>query len=152
MKIHLSLDQVSFYCSLCLFRCRNKTTLNVYVKDLYRHKQMIADRICNNSSCFLKENPAPYKFSQEDYYVNSKEESVNIFVQKSLTKKGPQETYHDLVEQVASDVFTAAVEPLNPTDINAAMTTDSSMGDPKQCNSCLLFSPRISKTPFCNLY
>lgn len=132
MKIHLSLDQVPFYCSLCLFRCRDRATLDDHVKNFSRHKQMVADRKCNNSSGFLKENPTPYKFSQEDYYVYSQEESVNIFVQKSLTKKGPQETHHDLVEQAVSDVFTAAEEPMNPTDVSTTMTTDtSSMGDPK---------------------
>ena len=46
-------------------------------------------------------------------------------------EKGPQETHHDLVEQAVSDVFTATGEPLNNTDVNAAMTTDSSMDDPK---------------------
>ena len=131
MKIHLSLDQVPFYCSLCLFRCRDRATLDDHVKNFSRHKQMVADRKCNNSSGFLKENPTPYKFGQEDYYVYSQEESVNIFVQKSQTKKGPQETHRDLVEQAVSDVFTATGEPLNNTDVNAAMTTDSSMGDPK---------------------
>ena len=131
MKIHLSLDQVPFYCSLCLFRCRDRATLDDHVKNFSRHKQMVADRKCNNSSGFLKENPTPYKFGQEDYYVYSQEESVNIYVQKSQTKKGPQETHHDLVEQAVSDVFTATGEPLNNTDVNAAMTTDSSMGDPK---------------------
>lgn len=89
MKIQFSVDQVPFYCSLCLFRFRDRATLNDHVKHFSRHKQMVADRKCNNLSGVLKENPAPYKFSQEDYYVYSQEESVNNFVQKSLTKKRP---------------------------------------------------------------
>lgn len=144
MKIHLSLDQVPFYCSLCLFRCRDRATLDDHVKNFSRHKQMVADRKCGNSSGFLKENPAPYRFSPEDYYVYSQEESVNIFIQKSLTKKGPQEIHADLVEQAVSDAFTTTGEGLNPTDANTAMTATgaSNMGDP---TSMLQLSSLLTK-------
>ncbi|MEW8542116.1 MAG: hypothetical protein AB2693_01160, partial [Candidatus Thiodiazotropha sp.] len=87
---------------------------------------MVADRKCSSSAAFLKENPAPYKFSAEDYYVYSQEESVNIFLQKSQLKKGPQETHSDLIEQAVSECFATTGESRTQEDVGATMTTRAS--------------------------
>ena len=151
IKIHLSLDQVTFYCSFCLFRCRDRATLDDHVKNVSRYKQIIAGGKCNNSSGFYEKNPLTIQPGRLLCLFAGR---INQYLfQKSLTENGPQETHTDIIEQAVSDVFTCSREGLNPIDINAAMTTDSSMGGPKITAVFFLRqkSPRHPSAIYCNI-
>jgi hypothetical protein len=60
-KHHFALDQVPFYCSLCLFRCITKSALVKHVTDYKRHIVMVREEGCNDvdPQRYFVENPYP---------------------------------------------------------------------------------------------
>ena len=86
LKNHFKLDEVPFYCRLCLFVCLKRDQLEKHVKGYQRHIEMAKKRgVTNHSEC-LVESSHPYKMSQLDYRQLSTEESISYFTKQSLYK------------------------------------------------------------------
>ena len=88
MKMHLSLDEVPFYCSLCMFKCKMSTTLDNHLVRYRRHaliaeekKVDAADRSC------LRANTNPYQIQDTDYRKLDMDDSMVHFL---LRKQGDQ--------------------------------------------------------------
>ena len=114
MKTHLSLDQVPFYCSLCLFRCSDKATLLEHVTKFNRHEVMAKMKgVAGNTEC-LKENPNPYQIGLDDYFVFSQEESTQVFLNRMKSKKGTSSN---------RDVLSEACQEFFPEDLGSGLST-----------------------------
>lgn len=114
MKTHLSLDQVPFYCSLCLFRCSDKATLLDHVTKFKRHEVMAKMKgVSGNTEC-LKENANPYQIGLEDYFVFSQAESTQIFLNRMRAKKGSSSN-QDLLSEACQEFF--------PEDLGSGLAT-----------------------------
>ena len=102
MKHHLSLDQVPFYCNLCLFKCKDLTTLQEHVGKFSRHALVASEKgiSANCQDDYLKQNPNPYQIGKADYYILSQEDSTRYFIQKTHNKKTSLKNQDLLTEAV----------------------------------------------------
>ena len=81
MKVHLALEEVPFYCRLCLFRCQKKEQLKNHVTAHKRHVEMAAKRqITDHESCLVS-NVKPHVMGPMDYVALSAEASLEHFLQ-----------------------------------------------------------------------
>ena len=82
LKYHLSLDQVPYYCTLCLFRCNEESQLLQHVSKYKRHQMLTTEKGIIDSSPYLVRNPHPYVVGDGDMEAMSQKESHNIFLQR----------------------------------------------------------------------
>lgn len=55
MNMHVALEEVPFYCKLCMFRCQRKDQLVAHVTKYKRHVDMAAkSKIIDHSQCLLQ--------------------------------------------------------------------------------------------------
>ena len=79
MKMHLSLDEVPFYCSLCMFKCRSSTTLDNYLTRYIRHTLVAEEKVdAADHSCF-RPNHYPYQIESKDTYKQKLDRDDSIF-------------------------------------------------------------------------
>ena len=84
MKMHLSLDEVPFYCSLCMFKCKMSTTLDNHLVRYRRHALIAEEKKVDaaDGSC-LKANTNPYQIQDTDYQKLDRDDSrVNFLLRK----------------------------------------------------------------------
>ena len=84
MKMHLSLDEVPFYCSLCMFKCKTPTTLDNHLVRYRRHALIAEEKKVDaaDHSC-LRSNPNPYKIQDTDYKKLDRDDSrVHFLLRK----------------------------------------------------------------------
>ena len=67
LKNHVSLDEVPYYCRLCLFRCQRHDQLLQHVTSYARHREMVNKRKVTDHSQFLLTSPNPHQFTKIDY-------------------------------------------------------------------------------------
>ncbi|MEW8446381.1 MAG: hypothetical protein AB2661_21050 [Candidatus Thiodiazotropha sp.] len=80
LKNHVSLDEVPFYCRLCLFRCQRREQLIQHVTSYARHREMANKRGVTDNSQFLVTSPNPHQFTEADYIKLSAEASLRHFL------------------------------------------------------------------------
>ena len=80
MKVHLALEEVPYYCRLCLFRCQRQEQLSSHVTAHKRHVEMAAKRnITDHESCLVF-NAKPHIIGPMDYVALSAEDSLAHFL------------------------------------------------------------------------
>ena len=88
MKVHLALEEVPFYCRLCLFRCQRQEQLTNHVTAHKRHVEMATKRqITDHESCLVS-NAKPHIMGPMDYVALSPEASLTHFLNVQVTR-GP---------------------------------------------------------------
>ena len=80
MQVHLALEEIPYYCKLCLFRCQKRDQLYHYVTAHKRHVEMAAKRNISDHSLCLVENAKPHILGPLDYIALSSEESLQYFL------------------------------------------------------------------------
>ncbi|MCG8047847.1 MAG: hypothetical protein N0E48_19855, partial [Candidatus Thiodiazotropha endolucinida] len=120
-KCHLSLDQLPFYCSLCLFRCTEKTQLEDHVTKYRLHAQILREKNVPDSPYYLKENLTPYIIGKDDYVKLSQEESVSYFSLRAQMKRSASDT---------QDLLSQAVQELEPLDPASSLNLSPDFGSP----------------------
>ena len=122
-KCHLSLDQLPFYCSLCLFRYTEKAQLKDHVSKYKWHKQMLKEKNVEDSPQFLKENPTPYQIGKADYIMLSYEDSISYFHQKGQTGRKTSNSDSDLLDEAVREIFPVPQQD-GPAPSNSEVQTD----------------------------
>ena len=85
MKVHLALEEVPYYCRLCLFRCQRQEQLRSHVTAHKRHVEMAAKRnITDHESCLVF-NANPHIIGPIDYVALSAEDSLAHFLSVQVT-------------------------------------------------------------------
>ena len=85
MKVHLALEEVPYYCRLCLFRCQRQEQLRSHVTAHKRHVEMAAKRnITDHESCLVF-NAKPHIIGPMDYVALSAEDSLAHFLSNQVT-------------------------------------------------------------------
>lgn len=141
MKVHLALEEVPFYCKLCLFRCQRKDQLDRHVHAHGRHREMAEKRnIIDNKPC-LVENARPHIIGPLDYTVLSPEASLRHFLgleeaQCSSLSSQPDalEVSGDVVQTVppaARDVTHTLSRPEVPSFDSGLTSAQTTMTTPK---------------------
>ena len=83
----MKLDEVPYYCSLCLFRCHSLQHLNKHVTVFARHIEIARKRDLQDHKPFLMKSSNPYKIGSLDYMQLSTEESIRHFKQQARQAK-----------------------------------------------------------------
>ena len=87
LKNHVSLDEVPYYCRLCLFRCQRHDQLLQHVTSYARHREMANKRKVTDHSQFLVTSPNPHQFTEMDYCKLSAEASLLYFMRHQTTQR-----------------------------------------------------------------
>ena len=142
MKRHLALEEVPFYCKLCLLRCQRKDQLVTHVTKYKRHVDMAAkSNIIDHSPC-LVQNAKPHVMGPLDYKPLTAEESLQHFLgirqtQPSTSNAPESESMDEISSESPIPVTEGAAEApiLNteawdqiaaqtlPTDVNSLSPT-----------------------------
>jgi hypothetical protein len=93
-KVHLTLDQSAFYCTLCLFRCKNNRDLTNHVRGFRPHlqrKKALEDiGHMQEESTYLFQSQKPYVIKDTDMVSFSRAESLTIWRHRSaLAQRDP---------------------------------------------------------------
>lgn len=115
LKTHVKLDEVPFYCSLCLFRCHSLQQLNKHVTAYARHREMAKKRDVQDHQPFLMKSSNPYKMSSLDYIQLSAEESIRHFTQQ--TRQAKERDLRNPVTQTLQHMFSSEL----PMDITSLL-------------------------------
>ena len=107
LKNHVKLDEVPYYCSLCLFRCHSLQQLNKHVTAYARHREMARKRDVQDHQPYLMKSSNPYKIGSLDYMQLSTEESIRYFMQQARQAK----------ERDVRNPVTQAVQQMLPSDL-----------------------------------
>ena len=107
LKNHVKLDEVPYYCSLCLFRCHSLQQLNKHVTAYARHREMARKRDVQDHQPYLMKSSNPYKIGSLDYMQLSTEESIKYFMQQARQAK----------ERDVRNPVTQAVQQMLPSDL-----------------------------------
>ena len=103
LKNHVKLDEVPYYCSLCLFRCHSLQQLNKHVTAYARHREMARKRDVQDHQPFLMKSSHPYKIGSLDYMQLSTEESIRHFTQQA--RQARDRGVHNPVTQAVQQMF-----------------------------------------------
>lgn len=87
LKNHVSLDEVPYYCRLCLFRCQRREQLFQHVTSYARHREMAIKRGVTDNSQFLVTSLNPHQFTERDYIKLSAEASLRHFLQHQTVQR-----------------------------------------------------------------
>ena len=87
LKNHVSLDEIPYYCRLCLFRCQRHEQLIQHITNYARHREMAAKRNITDHTPFLVTSPNPHQFSDLDYMKLTPEASLRFFLKQHGTQK-----------------------------------------------------------------
>lgn len=118
LKTHLSLDQVPYYCRLCLFRSTSKHHLLSHVAGYKPHARMVLEKGITDSSPCLVQNPRPYVMGSDDFVVYSKEDSSKIFAGRA--KSADQ----DLLGQVVQNAIRTDLNLEDMLDLGSLSSLD----------------------------
>ena len=113
LKNHVKLDEVPYYCSLCLFRCHSLQQLNKHVTAYARHREMARKRDVQDHQPYLMKSSNPYKIGSLDYMQLSTEESIRHFMQQARLAK----------ERDVRNPVTQAVQQMLPSDFQVDITS-----------------------------
>ena len=113
LKNHVKLDEVPYYCSLCLFRCHSLQQLNKHVTAYARHREMARKRDVQDHQPYLMKSSNPYKIGSLDYMQLSTEESIRHFMQQARLAK----------ERDVRNPVTQAVQQMLPSDFQVEITS-----------------------------
>lgn len=96
MKQHIPLDEVPFYCSLCLFRATDQKSLMAHVQNYSRHVKLARDLgITTDHSIYLHASSKPAKIGDAHMIVLSPE--VEMRRPRQLTAvEDPLDSWEDL--------------------------------------------------------
>ena len=120
MKMHLSLDEVTFYCSLCMFKCKTSTTLDNHLVRYRRHALIAVEKKVDaaDRSC-LRANPNSYQIQDMDYLKLDRDDSRVHFL---LRKQGDQPALlpEDLLDAPVRESQISEVESGPASAVNAS--------------------------------
>ncbi|MEW8545558.1 MAG: hypothetical protein AB2693_18720 [Candidatus Thiodiazotropha sp.] len=107
LRNHVPLEEVPFFCSLCLFKSQQKQQIISHFSSCKRHKDMAAKRGVTDSMVFLVESQKPYKFGSLDLVQLSAEESLNHFMKQSVSRTATESSNQVSVtlNQMFPDLF-----------------------------------------------
>ena len=110
-KFHLALDQCPYFCTLSLFRLKEKTPLQQHVNIYTRHRQEAQKMGVIDSTPFLQESPASYTIEDSDYVQHSQQESLRRFLQKNKHFQSEPDIIASAINQttVNSEIFTRII-------------------------------------------
>ena len=115
LKHHLSLDDVPYYCKLCLFRCFKEGELRDHVRTFGRHALMLKEKGIQDSDEMLVINKVPYVIGERDMVALSVEESARHWASKVKGK--------DLLTQAVETGIPGGLQPESPIPSNTNITT-----------------------------
>lgn len=132
MKMHLALEEVPFYCKLCLFRCQRKDQLVAHVTKYKRHVDMAAkSNIIDHSPC-LVQNAQPHVMGPSDYSPLTAEESLKHFLgirqesQDSTSQRQNEGAAIQVTEDLQTEYLpTAQAEPVQSPMVHPPLGTFS---------------------------
>lgn len=151
MKHHLSLDQVPYYCTLCLFKCKDENTLKEDVRKFPRHALIAAEKGISTTmqEGYLNKNPQPYLMGTEDYYILSTEESAQYFLQRSQQKKTSHQN-QDLLSEAVQEICTPSLSQGSlpeavPKSLEPSFAKDSAVPSEQLWSSIVAFVNQVQK-------
>ena len=120
MKMHLGLDEVPFYCSLCMFKCKTPTTLDNHLVRYRRHALIAEEKKVDAADrSYLRASPNPYKIQDTDYRKLDRDDSRVHFL---FRKQGDQPALlpEDLLDAPVRDSQISEVESGPASAVNAS--------------------------------
>ena len=151
MKHHLSLDQVPYYCMLCLFKCKDENTLKEHVRKFSRHALIAAEKgiYTTMQEGYLEKNPQPYLMGTEENYILSTEESVQYFLQRSQQKKTSHQN-QDLLSEAVQEICTpspsqGSLPEAVPKSLEPTFSIDSAVPSEQLWSSFVEFVNQMQK-------
>ena len=115
LKNHVKLDEVPFYCSLCLFRCHSQQQLNRHVTAYARHREMARKRDVKDHQPYLMKSSNPYQIGALDYMQLSVEDSIKHFMQQG--RQARERDGRNPVTQTMQQIFSSEL----PADLTALL-------------------------------
>ena len=88
LKMHVALENVPYYCCLCLFKGQRKEQLLQHFKTCKRHRDMAEKRGIEQgvNETLIVQSSTPYRLSAVDYVQLSAEESLAHFMDQAKSR------------------------------------------------------------------
>ena len=134
LKYHLSLDQ-GFYCTLCLFRSTDRSSLFYHVFKHHRHRQIVQEKGVTDSTLYLKKSPNPYTMGKDDYFVFSADSSHKLFLRR--TQQASEKT--DILHQAVQEIFPQGMDDLE-SEIGCMPQPEDSLLQPDNLLTSILMN------------
>lgn len=86
LRNHVPLEEVPFFCSLCLYKCQQREQILSHFTSCKRHKDTAEKRGVKDNKIFMVESERPYKFGPLDLVQLSAEDSISHFMKQSMSR------------------------------------------------------------------
>ncbi len=121
LKTHVSLDNVPFYCRLCLFRAMDRRSLFNHLTKYKRHTRLANELGIIDHSGYLGESARPAAIGEEDMVLLNQEEASQYNGQ-STAPEDPLNDWDEVIATSSTPVQRPVLMPIPLLNAPAMMT------------------------------